>query len=66
MLLRKIIDRKENVFFTGAAGTGKSHLLRHIVTRTAGSNTFVTALTGIAGSLLPGGSTLHSLAGHLL
>ena len=50
---------RENIFLTGKAGTGKTTLLRHIV-----SNTFkkyaVAAPTGIA-AINAGGVTLHSL-----
>ena len=58
--------RGKNVFFTGDAGTGKSHLLRAIVAelrraRPAGS-VFVTASTGIA-AVSVGGITLHSFGG---
>jgi len=53
----------ENVFFTGAGGTGKSFLLNAIKERLVGqSNTYVTALTGIAATNI-GGTTLHSFAG---
>ncbi len=55
-----------NVFFTGAGGTGKTFLLRHLVeslTRTHGANTVaVVAPTGVA-AILCGGQTLHSFAG---
>ena len=57
------------MFFTGNAGTGKSHLLRAIVAelqRGGGgadaSAVFVTASTGIAAANV-GGTTIHSFAG---
>ena len=53
----------KNVFFTGAAGTGKSVLLREIVNWCRGRKILaVTASTGIA-SINIGGQTLHSWAG---
>lgn len=56
----------ENVFFTGSAGTGKSYLLRHIISRCrekfGRDCVAVTASTGIA-AINIGGSTLHSWAG---
>ena len=53
-----------NVFITGAAGTGKSMLLRSTVEklRAAGKRVAVTASTGMAACLI-GGTTLHSWAG---
>lgn len=58
-----------SVFFTGAAGTGKTFLLEHVVAelREAYGDEFnacvaVTAATGIAATAL-GGSTLHSAMG---
>ncbi|WAR54464.1 hypothetical protein PtB15_4B81 [Puccinia triticina] len=54
-----------SVFFTGSAGTGKSHLLKQMI-RHIRNNTMrdvhVTASTGIAASLIKG-TTLHSFAG---
>ncbi|POW07787.1 hypothetical protein PSTT_08005 [Puccinia striiformis] len=54
-----------SVFFTGSAGTGKSHLLKKIIhhfrTRTR-KEIHVTASTGIAASLIKG-TTLHSFSG---
>ncbi|MDR3079123.1 MAG: AAA family ATPase [Rickettsiales bacterium] len=50
-----------NVFITGAAGTGKSYLLNHL--KTLGSrNIQLTATTGVA-AINVGGTTLHSWAG---
>ncbi|CAN6653101.1 ATP-dependent DNA helicase Rrm3p [Trichomonascus vanleenenianus] len=54
-----------NVFFTGAAGTGKSHLLREMIKRLQhryGNGVKVTATTGLA-ALNIGGTTLHRWAG---
>ena len=54
------------MFFTGDAGTGKSFVLRKIVSmlqRIKGSNSvYITASTGIAACNI-GGITLHSFAG---
>lgn len=55
----------ESIFFTGSAGTGKSLLLREIITflrANPGKHVDVTASTGIA-ALNIGGRTLHSFAG---
>lgn len=46
----------------GAAGTGKSLVLKHIVRALPGDSTFVTASTGLAACAL-GGTTLHAFAG---
>ena len=63
---RTIVDmarREESFFFTGCAGTGKTFTLRTVINALEEGATFVTAMTGIAASLLPGGTTLHSFAG---
>jgi ATP-dependent DNA helicase PIF1 len=51
-----------NIFFTGSAGTGKSFLLKYLISRLSPDTTFVTASTGIAASHI-GGITLHMFAG---
>lgn len=57
-----IRDRKESVFFTGVAGTGKSFLLRYLIQILPKDTTYVTASTGLAGVAIEG-TTLHSFAG---
>lgn len=60
-----MVKSRQNVFFTGSAGTGKSVLLRGIIDWCRGPGkrrTAVTASTGIA-AVNVGGSTLHSWAG---
>jgi ATP-dependent DNA helicase PIF1 len=50
------------VFFTGSAGTGKSFLLRKIISTFPPEGLVVTASTGVAACLV-GGVTLHSFTG---
>ncbi|KAH9821631.1 PIF1-like helicase-domain-containing protein [Melampsora americana] len=58
----------QSVFFTGSAGTGKSVLLRHIITalklnyKSKPDSVVVTASTGMAACAI-GGTTIHSFAG---
>lgn len=56
------IQRGENVFFTGCAGTGKSFLLSHVIANCPQEGLFVTATTGLAAVNIKG-ITLHSFAG---
>ena len=62
---RRILDG-ESIFLTGAAGTGKSFLLRHVLDQLRAlhgdEGVGVTALSGAAATPL-GGQTLHSWAG---
>ncbi|KAF8557361.1 hypothetical protein OG21DRAFT_306893 [Imleria badia] len=61
----KLVKSGRNIFFTGPAGTGKSVLLRAIISylhSVHGLSIGVTAPTGIAG-LNIGGQTIHSWAG---
>lgn len=62
----KAAMKGESFFFTGAAGTGKSYVLKQLPGALAEkhdeSTIFVTASTGIAACAI-GGSTLHSFAG---
>lgn len=49
----------KNVFLTGKAGTGKTHVIKEFLKK-AGKNTIITAPTGIA-ALAIRGATLHSV-----
>ena len=62
-----ILQTRKNVFITGAAGVGKSYVLRYLIKKLQSQyqtpgKVAVTASTGIAGTLL-NGQTLHSFAG---
>lgn len=59
-----IFDKKKNVFISGAAGTGKSFTIKHIVARAYAEHIpiGITATTGIAGVHI-GGRTIHSFLG---
>lgn len=54
------LDRGENLFLTGKAGTGKSTLIRHFMATHEKRRTVVAAPTGVA-ALNVGGYTLHRL-----
>ncbi len=51
----------QNVFFSGCAGTGKSHLLKLMAQFLPRSSTFFTASTGLAAVNI-GGTTVHRSA----
>lgn len=57
-----LVRSGRSIFLTGGAGTGKSFLLRRIVSILPPNSTFVTASTGVAACHV-GGMTLHSFAG---
>ena len=67
-VLDLVIDKKKSVFFTGSAGTGKSVLMREIISalrkiyKREPDRVAVTASTGLAACNV-GGVTLHSFAG---
>ncbi|XP_011858766.1 PREDICTED: ATP-dependent DNA helicase PIF1 [Vollenhovia emeryi] len=60
-VLNAVLSGK-NLFFTGSAGTGKSYLLRKIITALPPDVTMATASTGVAACHI-GGITLHQFAG---
>ena len=53
------VFKGRNVFITGGAGSGKSHLIRALVEHRLVEEENVTAMTGVAACLI-GGCTLHS------
>ena len=53
----------KSIFFTGCAGTGKSFTLQLLAKAKQGMGIYFTAMTGVAASLLPNATTLHSFAG---
>ncbi|CAF0857018.1 unnamed protein product [Brachionus calyciflorus] len=57
-----LIKNKQNIFFTGSGGTGKSFLISIIKKMLPNENCFVTASTGVAASLI-GGITIHAFSG---
>lgn len=67
-VLEAVVDRGKSMFFTGSAGTGKSVLMREIISklrnkyRKEPDRVAVTASTGLAACNI-GGVTLHSFAG---
>jgi ATP-dependent exoDNAse (exonuclease V) alpha subunit len=60
----KILKRGQNVYLTGAAGSGKTYLLNAYIQylKSKGKNVGITASTGIAATHM-GGITIHSWAG---
>ncbi len=54
----QLLENGKNIFLTGAAGTGKSTLIRHFLNSTP-KNAMVVAPTGVA-ALNVGGCTIHS------
>ncbi|XP_065177626.1 ATP-dependent DNA helicase PIF1-like [Sycon ciliatum] len=58
----QLVRSGKSIFLTGGAGTGKSFLLRRIISTLPPESTFVTASTGVAACHI-GGVTLHSFAG---
>src|SRR5437868_3232197 len=65
-LIKKLVLKGQSLCFTGSAGTGKSFLLRHLITllqKKYGSNKVgITSLTGTGASII-GGTTLASYFG---
>lgn len=54
-----LISARESVFFTGSAGTGKSHLLGLITRLLAGQRCAVTSTTGITALSIGGTTVMH-------
>lgn len=67
-ILKAVVDEGKSVFFTGSAGTGKSVLMKQIITKLRDKyvrepdRVAVTASTGLAACHIEG-VTLHSFAG---
>lgn len=59
----EIFDAGKSLFLTGDSGTGKTALVKAMIEKaqSEGRGIAVTASTGLAASLLPGGRTIHSL-----
>lgn len=70
-VLKLVVENNQSVFFTGAAGTGKSVLMRAIISELKKKyardpeRVAVTASTGLAACNI-GGITLHSFSGKTL
>lgn len=62
MAVLNAVKAGKSVFFTGSAGTGKSYLLKRLLSMLPPQSTFVTASTGAAACHV-GGTTLHAFAG---
>ena len=58
MVVMNAIRTGKSVFFTGSARTGKSYLLKRLITMLPPQSTLVTASTGAAACHI-GGTTLH-------
>ncbi len=63
-VMEAVLNQGKSVFFTGAAGTGKTYTLRRLISllKSKGHQVAVTASTGVAACAL-GGSTIHSWSG---
>ncbi len=63
-LALEIMHHGEHVFLTGAAGSGKTHVLNQFIkqAKAGGKHVSVTATTGLAATHL-GGSTIHAWSG---
>ncbi len=58
----ELLDSGENIFLTGGAGCGKSHLIRAFMSRQSAKQMPILASTGAA-AVLVGGRTFHSFFG---
>ena len=62
MAVINAIRAGKSVFFTDSARTGKSYLLKRLITMLPPQSTFITASAGAAACHI-GGTTLHAFAG---
>lgn len=65
-LVLQLVLQGQSIFLTGSAGTGKSFLLKKIITelqeKYGGERVGITSTTG-TGAIIIGGATLHSYLG---
>lgn len=61
LIIRKLIEKKKNIFISGGAGTGKSYILNKLK-EIYGETLHITSTTGLS-AINIGGQTIHSWAG---
>lgn len=61
LIIRKLIEKRKNIFISGGAGTGKSYILNKLK-EIYGETLHITSTTGLS-AINIGGQTIHSWAG---